>query len=193
MRYEKISAAKPEKPHVDTDLSEEVLLRHQAESAMSAIHDLLGKIQGDMAHAADPREWAERYPWATVAVAAAAGFAAATTIASRKAAPPASAAPPPSNGAARSEAYVRGEPRTRPEPEPAPPPQESHWTPLVEMAKVAASKYLMSIAQTGIAAFAASRAAAAAAHEDSQSTDSQAAASDRRTAGDGETPDVVPT
>lgn len=195
MRYEKISAAKPDSPRVATDLSEEAMLRHHAESAMSAMRDLLGKIQGDMAHAADPREWAERYPWATVAVAAAAGFAAAATIAGRKtqsapAAPPVatpSGVVPESVSASereRYEAYLRDSARAETA-TPPPPPRESIWTPLIEMAKAAASSYLMSAAQAGIAAFAAAHAANAATEEavdkngDDASNDSN--------------PDVVPT
>jgi ElaB/YqjD/DUF883 family membrane-anchored ribosome-binding protein len=183
MRYEKISAAKTEKPnidsaHLETEMSEEALLRHHADSAMKAMRELLSKIHGDMSHVADPREWAERYPWATVAAAAAAGFVAAKVIKPRKkpeapATPHAAAessadagvAAPAAFERARYEAYLRDQAQAKADGASAAP-HESMWSPLVEMAKSAAARYIMSAAQAGIAAFAAAHAAKSAGEED---------------------------
>jgi len=176
MRYEKISAAKPAAPHIETDLSEEAMLQHHADSALAAMRDLLAKIQGDMKHAADPREWAERYPWATVAAAAAAGFAAAATIVPHKHAPSTSSEPGNAGERERMEAYVRDAARraaaeTTGAALPPPPPQQSVWTPLVELAKSAAAKYILSAAQTGIAAFAAAHAVQKMSEESTEETE----------------------
>jgi len=183
MRYEKISAAKTVAPPVETELTEEALLRHHGASALAAMRELFAKIQGDAKHAADPREWAERYPWASVAAAAAAGFAAAATIAPHK--KPAETGDVAATWAAdraRYEAYLR-DVAERPEAA-SPPPRPSAWTPLVEMAKSAAARYLMSAAQAGIAAFAATHAATAATDAKTEADD-QADGSDAR-------PDIRP-
>jgi len=162
MRYEKISAAKTVAPQVETELTEEALLRHHAASALAAMRELVAKIQVDAKHAADPREWAERHPWGAVAAAAAAGFAAAAAMApQQQSAESGEIAAAVAAHPARYEAYLR-DATQRPEVAPPPPPSQSIWAPLVGMAKSAAADYLMSAVQAGIAAFAAAHAATAA-------------------------------
>lgn len=203
MRYEKVSAAKTPNPHVEpapleAEMSEEALLQHHAESAMKAMRELLAKIHGDMSQVADPREWAERYPWATVAAAAAAGFVAAKVVTPRKKSEPpvAPQAGPGSAGKAnddagaaleraRYEAYLRDQAQGGAA-SASSPPRESMWTPLVEMAKSAAARYIMSAVQAGVAAFAAAHAAKSATEEQRSEDVDQAdsAAADSASAAD---------
>lgn len=169
IRYEKISAAKTSAPHVETELTEEALLRHHAASALAAMRELFTTIQADAMHAADPREWAERHPWGSVAAAAAAGFAAAAAMAPpKKSAANVDYAAASAAERARYEAYLNDAAQR---PAAVPPPSQSAWAPLVEMAKSAAARYLMSAAQAGIAAFAATHAATAAAESNADAED----------------------
>ncbi len=78
----------PEPPIAGADVSsraaarmtDEQLLRREADSARAAMSRATEKIKRGAMHAADPTAWAETHPWMSVGTAAAAGFAAAKVV-----------------------------------------------------------------------------------------------------------------
>lgn len=78
----------PEPPIAGADVSsraaarmtDEKLLRREADWARAAMSRATEKIKRGAMHAADPTAWAETHPWMSVGTAAAAGFAAAKVI-----------------------------------------------------------------------------------------------------------------
>ena len=78
----------PESPIADANVSsraamrmtDEQLLRREADWALAAMSRATEKIKQGALQAADPTVWAEKHPWMSVGTAAAAGFAAAKVV-----------------------------------------------------------------------------------------------------------------
>ncbi len=58
--------------------SESEFITRQAQEAMNAIANTLGRMKDDARKTADPRLWTKEYPWASLAAAAVGGFVAAS-------------------------------------------------------------------------------------------------------------------
>jgi ElaB/YqjD/DUF883 family membrane-anchored ribosome-binding protein len=73
------SAATSSKPPA-TPLSESAFLTKQAADAKAAMSRVISDVKHELAQGADPREWMQVHPWATMGVAAVAGFLAASVL-----------------------------------------------------------------------------------------------------------------
>lgn len=72
------TAARPQPLHPES--SEADFLTLQQEHAKAAIGRVVSELKGALADGANPKEWMQQYPWATLGVSAVAGFVATTLL-----------------------------------------------------------------------------------------------------------------
>ena len=72
------NAERPQALHPES--SEADYLTLQQEHAKAAIGRVVNELKGALAEGANPKEWAQQYPWATLGVSAVAGFVAASML-----------------------------------------------------------------------------------------------------------------
>lgn len=70
----------PDAPRASAAPTEAALLECEAAQARAALRGAIEDLKQSLRHAADPRVWTEKHPWAGVGLAAAAGFGAAALI-----------------------------------------------------------------------------------------------------------------
>jgi hypothetical protein len=67
-------------PRAEHELSEEALLRHEAECSRAAVVRLLSQMRANVGQNIAPEQWAGSHPWISTAVAAVTGFAVASAV-----------------------------------------------------------------------------------------------------------------